>query len=63
MYMINASFDVLLWVWIAYYWVETKGHTLEEVDEVIDGVKHSSVPDLNVVARGKADLLVEEQSI
>lgn len=59
--MINASFNVLLWGWIAYYWVETKGHTLEEIDAIFDGEKHSDVPDLDIVARGKADILIEER--
>ncbi|KAF2795974.1 hexose transporter [Melanomma pulvis-pyrius CBS 109.77] len=63
MYMINASFNVLLWGWIAYYWVETKGHTLEEIDAIFDGEKHSDVPDLDMVARGKAEVLIEEREM
>lgn len=59
MYMINASFNVLLWAWILWAWVETKGRTLEETDEIFDGVKHSDVPDLDLVARGKADVMVD----
>ncbi|KAF2106105.1 hexose transporter [Lophiotrema nucula] len=63
MYMINASFNVLLWSFVLCYWVETKGRTLEEIDEVFDGMKHSDVPDLDLVARGKADVLVEERQV
>lgn len=59
--MINASFNVLLWAWIAFHWVETKGHTLEEIDAIFDGEKHSDVPDLDLVARGKVGYLVEER--
>lgn len=58
-YIINASFDILMIVFVVFYWVETKGLTLEEVDEVFDGVKHSSVPDLEELKRGKVDLVIE----
>lgn len=54
-YMINGAWDVLEVAFVAYYWVETKGKTLEEIDEAIDGVKHSDVPDLDLVRRGKVD--------
>lgn len=63
MYMINSSFNVLLWIWVAFFWVETKGHTLEEIDEIFDGEKHSDVPDLDLVARGKADVFVDERAV
>ena len=34
-------------------WIETKGKTLEEIDELIEGKKHSDVPDLEKVLAGK----------
>ena len=34
-----------------YYWIETKGKSLEEIDEAIEGTKHSDVPDLEMVKR------------
>jgi hypothetical protein len=34
-------------------WVETKGKTLEEIDALIDGIKHSDVPDLEKVLKGQ----------
>jgi hypothetical protein len=37
MYMLNGGWDVLMVLAVIYYWVETKGKTLEEVDEVIEG--------------------------
>lgn len=37
LYMINGGWDVLMVVAVLYYWVETKGKTLEEIDEVIEG--------------------------
>jgi hypothetical protein len=52
--MSNASFDVLMVMFVIWYWVETKGLTLEEVDERFDGIKHSPVPDLEELKSGKA---------
>lgn len=45
-YITNASFDILMVVFVIFFWVETQGLTLEEVDARFDGVKHSDVPDL-----------------
>ena len=36
---------------IWFYWVETSGKTLEEIDAVLDGIKHSEVPSLENVVR------------
>lgn len=58
-YIINASFDILLLAGVIVYWVETQGLTLEEVDKVFDGVKHSSVPDLEEMQRGKVVIATE----
>jgi len=33
-YMINGAWDVFELAFVMYFWVETKGKTLEEVDEV-----------------------------
>jgi len=44
--------------------VETKGKTLEEIDAIFDGEKHSSVPDVELVRTGKEKLdvgVVEQQ--
>ncbi|EPE03315.1 hexose transporter [Ophiostoma piceae UAMH 11346] len=48
-YIINASADILMLVGVLWYWVETRGLTLEEVDKIFDGEKHSNVPDLKVI--------------
>lgn len=40
----------------AYFWVETRGKTLEEIDVLFDTTKHSSVPDVEAVRTGKAVL-------
>jgi hypothetical protein len=55
-YMINATWDVLVFGFIAWYWVEIKGMTLEEIDEVFDGVKHSDVPDVEVAQKGEVQV-------
>lgn len=52
-YMINGTWDVFEVAFIAWYWVETKGKTLEEIDAVMEGEKHSDVPDLEVIVTGK----------
>lgn len=40
----------------AVYWVETKGKTLEEIDAIFEGEKHSDVPDVEAVRLGKAQI-------
>ena len=54
--MINGAYDVVIIGLMAWYWVETKGTSLEEIDRVIDGEKHSNVLDLNMIAKGKATM-------
>ncbi|KAJ5633133.1 hypothetical protein N7490_009472 [Penicillium lividum] len=36
-YMINGAWDVLELAFVIFFWVETKGKTLEEIDEVMNG--------------------------
>lgn len=55
LYVINASWNIAIFTFIAYYWVEVKGKTLEEIDVLFDGVKHSDVPDIEVVLSGLVD--------
>ncbi|KIK62166.1 hypothetical protein GYMLUDRAFT_42148 [Collybiopsis luxurians FD-317 M1] len=52
-YMINGAWDVVMLFAILYYWIETKGKTLEEIDELIEGKKHSDVPDLEKIIQGE----------
>jgi hypothetical protein len=54
--MINGAWDVVMLGLIIYYYVETKGKTLEEIDVIFEGEKHSDVPDLETIYRGKASL-------
>ncbi|KAI1440181.1 hexose transporter [Annulohypoxylon stygium] len=59
-YMVNASWNVLLWIAIYFAWVETRGKTLEEISEIFDGEKHSSVPDLSDL---KEKVIVTEETV
>jgi hypothetical protein len=52
-YMINGAWDVLELLFVVFYWVETNGRTLEEIDEIFDGVKHSDAPDLKVLEQAQ----------
>ena len=45
----------------AYFWVETKGRTLEEIDALFDREKHSNVPDVEAIRTGKEQLDVNAQ--
>ncbi|KAK0659866.1 Lactose permease [Lasiodiplodia hormozganensis] len=48
-YIINASWDILEVLYLVFAWVETKGKTLEEIDAIFDGHKHSDVPDIEQI--------------
>ncbi|OKL63982.1 hypothetical protein UA08_00454 [Talaromyces atroroseus] len=60
MYMVNGSWDIVIFLLIAVYWVETKGKTLEEIDAIFEGEKHSSVPDVELVRQGKETIDIGE---
>lgn len=51
--MVNGAWDVLMVLAVAYFWVETKGKTLEEIDEIFDGEKHSSALDIKEIEAGE----------
>jgi hypothetical protein len=55
-YIINASADIVMLAGVMWYWVETRGYTLEEVDKLFDGEKHSDVPDLKAVQDGEVEV-------
>lgn len=66
MYMINAVWDILQWIFLYFMWVETNGKTLEEIDEFFDGEKHSEVPDIVNVGKESLDektIIVAEKSV
>lgn len=43
------------------FWVETKGMTLEEIDGIFEGEKHSSGPDVEAVRTGRAEADKDEE--
>ncbi|KID90517.1 Major facilitator superfamily domain, general substrate transporter [Metarhizium guizhouense ARSEF 977] len=51
MYMINGSWDIITFLLIAVFWVETKGKTLEEIDAIFERERHSSAPDVEDVRK------------
>jgi len=51
-YMINGAFNVFVLAFVLYFWYETKGRTLEEMDVLFDGEKHADVPDVYDVMKG-----------
>ncbi|KAF9871964.1 hypothetical protein CkaCkLH20_10596 [Colletotrichum karsti] len=38
-YIVNASWNILIWLYVYFEWVETKGLTLEEIDVLFDSQK------------------------
>ncbi|KAJ5908984.1 MFS sugar transporter-like protein [Penicillium taxi] len=40
-YMINGVWDVIELLFVAFFWIETKGKTLEQINELIDGVRRT----------------------
>jgi hypothetical protein len=59
MYFVNGSWDIVILGMIIYWWVETKGKTLEEIDALFEGQKHSSVPDVENVRKGREQIDVK----
>lgn len=49
LYMLNGSWNCAMFAFIAWYWVDFRGKTLEEIDELFDGVKHSNVPNIEMM--------------
>ncbi|KAI0386744.1 hexose transporter [Hypomontagnella monticulosa] len=59
-YMVNASWNVIFWIGVFFFWVETKNKTLEEIDVLFDGVKHSDAPNLSKLMMEKEDVVTVE---
>jgi hypothetical protein len=52
-YMINGAWGVLQVIYVVIFWVETKGKSLEEIDQLFDGFKHSDGPDISEAMHGR----------
>ena len=63
LYLINGAWDIVIVVLVAIFWVETKGKTLEEIDAVFEGEKHTDVPDLENIYAGKAGLAEDAKEV
>ncbi|KAI9149922.1 Lactose permease [Paramyrothecium foliicola] len=55
LWIINGAWNLLFVGFIWWYWVEIKGKTLEEIDALFDGKKHSDMPDIEDVLSSNAD--------
>lgn len=56
-YLINGAWDVFAALAVAYWWIETKGKSLEEIDEMIEGKKYlKSDMDVREMEKGGADV-------
>lgn len=60
MYIINASWDWLFLAFIWYFWVETKGLTLEEVDAIFLGHTHTDLPTVEAIRKGQKTIDVPQ---
>lgn len=52
-YMINGAWDVLQLIFVILFWVETKGKTLEEMDEIFEGHRDSTALHVQDVLEGQ----------
>lgn len=65
-YMINGAWDVFELLFVNFYWIETKGKSLEEIDEMIEGVRYNDMPDLEDIRRDDlkgVDILIREEVV
>ncbi|CAI7673458.1 unnamed protein product [Penicillium pancosmium] len=52
-YFINAAWDVVQFVFVAYFWIETKGLTLEQIDAKFEKLNPSLLHGIEGVAPDK----------
>lgn len=66
-YAINAAWDVFICAIIYYWFVETKGLALEEVDGIFDGVVHTDGVHIgdgsNVLVKDMGDVEIDGQAV
>ncbi|KAK2057292.1 MFS general substrate transporter [Colletotrichum caudatum] len=55
LFIANGVWNVMIFVFIFCYWVEVKGRTLEEIDAIFDGRKHTDTPNMHAVMAGTED--------
>lgn len=63
-YMINGAWDVLQVIFVIIFWVETKGRTLEEIDETFEGPSAATAIHVQDVIEGRdPGLILKGQDI
>ncbi|KAJ5524029.1 MFS sugar transporter-like protein [Penicillium frequentans] len=62
-YMINGAWDVLELLFVIFFWVETKGKTLEEIDELLDGAKRNAVRDLAFLEKNADEVIIGQEVV
>ncbi|KAK2005885.1 MFS general substrate transporter [Colletotrichum eremochloae] len=55
LFIANGLWNILFFFFILWYWVEVKGKTLEEIDAIFDGRKHTDTPNMHAVMAGTED--------
>lgn len=61
--MINGAWDILELLFVIFFWVETKGKSLEEIDELIDGTKHHDARDLAMLEKKAGEPIVGQELV
>ncbi|KAJ5777042.1 MFS sugar transporter-like protein [Penicillium odoratum] len=59
-YMINGVWDVLELLFVIFFWVETKGKTLEEIDSLFDPTKHN---DLATLEKNAGEVIIGQEVV
>ncbi|KAJ5127947.1 MFS sugar transporter-like protein [Penicillium atrosanguineum] len=60
-YMINGVWDIIELLFVIFFWVETKGKTLEEIDELFDGVNRRDARDLALLEKNAGEPIDGEE--
>ena len=55
-YIINASWNVVQFVFVAYFWIETKGLTLEQIDAKFEKINPIQLQGIEGVSPGNDDV-------
>ncbi|KAH8660365.1 MFS sugar transporter-like protein [Xylariales sp. PMI_506] len=62
-YMINAAWNVLEVAFVAYFWIETKGLTLEQIDEKFRGIYGKGSVMEGIEVDEKLDVITRVESV
>lgn len=62
-YMINGVWDIIELLFVVFFWVETKGKSLEEIDELFDGVNPRDARDLAFLEKNAGEPIDGEEVV